>query len=120
MWLESSQTCPVDIYLFKIINENIVTIIKICSRCSGVFIVDFDHISYMFLAFPEFWVEWEFPKSKHTLNIWNKDTRVMYCMMSNDSMKGTSCLRSFLLIELFLLFNFAFRMYLKPEFASFK
>ena len=55
---------PVEIYLFKINNGNAQQVCEICSklviktlkqcslRRSGVYIVNFERISYVFLAFP--------------------------------------------------------------------
>ena len=57
------QSIPVDIYLFKVNNKNTRTRCEICSkltmktperrqwRCSGVFIVNFEHISHLILVF---------------------------------------------------------------------
>ena len=61
--LQTAFEIPANIYLFKVNNGNIGKRCEICSeltrkkpeqrqgRCSGVFIVNFEHISHLFLVF---------------------------------------------------------------------
>ena len=81
-YLSSWKHNPADIYLLKVSNRNTRTICKICSklaiktperrqwRRSGVFIVNFEHISRLVLVFLLLISSWQNP-IKTLVNIYN-------------------------------------------------